>query len=497
MNLKQWCELDELIHIRETDEQYKQYAGYHYSETLIEHLSRMRLYNSKIFLESFTTPRNLLLLAVKNIAFSETKRLELQLHNVRNTKITSSKHLYNGSSVNWSTWRQFNSLQSNHLHRKDVFDEFITKTAYVKPIIEERFSLIKQSYLESQVKDRFGQDELDPLSGYLENEDMTYDKLTEFIKYMGSKAKKPFREALMNVGKRVLGKEPEYYDDFYLFRSKVFSDIENNFSSLDPVVEVKKILKTMHFSLSKIHFDVENRRNKYPSPICFFVKIPDDIRVLYKNESPYFDLQGCFHEIGHAMHASSLDAHDKYWNKYTIPMGIEEIFSTFLERLTKNPNYLMSLLSGSNRDLKKESNMIKELVIRNNFTELFFVVFYTANSLMKLEYWKHDLSIDEASELYSKLIKEYVGFEVPGEYWLLHHILPEDIVYVPSYLLAAVRAKELDVHMQNRYGDKWWTVREAGRELRDIMKPGTKIDLSLFSELNSTYFMNEITTGQS
>jgi len=48
--------------------------------------------------------------------------------------------------------------------------------------------------------------------------------------------------------------------------------------------------------------------------------------------------------------------------------------------------------------------------------ELFFVTFYAANSLMKIEYWMENLSIDQACDLYSRLIKEYTGFEVPGEY---------------------------------------------------------------------------------
>ena len=99
----------------------------------------------------------------------------------------------------------------------------------------------------------------------------------------------------------------------------------------------------MEFDLSRIHFDTKDRKDKYPSPICFFVKIPDDIRILYKKESPYFDLQACFHETGHAMHASSIDASNEYWDKYRIPMGIAEIFSTFLERLTKNTRYISSL----------------------------------------------------------------------------------------------------------------------------------------------------------
>jgi hypothetical protein len=104
-----------------------------------------------------------------------------------------------------------------------------------------------------------------------------------------------------------------------------------------------------------------------------------------------------------------------------------------------------------------------------------------------------NLSIDEASNVYSALIKEYVGFEIPGEYWLLHHILPEAIMYVPSYLLAAVRAAELETYMQNRFGDNWWTERESGKILSDIMRPGANIDLSIFSKLDSTTYMKEIT----
>ena len=125
--------------------------------------------------------------------------------------------------------------------------------------------------------------------------------------------------------------------------------------------------------------------------------------------------------------------------------------------------------------------------------ELFFVTFYTANSLMKIEYWKRNLSIDQACEVYSRLIKEYTGFEIPGEYWLLHHILPESIMYVPSYLLAAVRSAELNAYIKNRFGDQWWTEKETGKSLREIMKPGASMDLSVFSNLDSSIFVKERT----
>jgi len=494
MNLKHWCELDELIYVSQTDEEYKQYAGLNYSEKLIEQLAETKIINSQLFIDFFSQPKPVLLGAIEDIAYSKTKKLELELRNTRNAKVSSSKRMFKDSPVNWSTWRQFNSFEKHPKNRKEVFDEFIDKTKYIAPIIENRFSKIKQVYEEHRhaKDDKEMNNELDPVSAYLEQENISYEKLVEFIKSMGQRAKKPFKDALADIGKTVLGKEPEYYDDFHFFRNKIYSDIDSRFLDIDSLNEVKKILVNMEFDLSSIHFDTEDRKNKYPSPICFFVKIPTDIRVLYKKESPYFDFQACFHETGHAMHASSIDIKNDYWDKYRIPMGVAEIFSIFLERLTKNSDYIRPLIDSQKNTSNNDNDIISELTSRNQFMELFFVVFYAANSLMKLEYWKKNLSIHQACELYSRLIKEYTGFEMPGEYWLLHHILPESIMYVPSYLLAAVRAAELDMYARNKFGDKWWKEKEAGKDFREIMKPGARIDLSIFSNLDSNTFLKEI-----
>jgi len=58
-----------------------------------------------------------------------------------------------------------------------------------------------------------------------------------------------------------------------------------------------------------------------------------------------------------------------------------------------------------------------------------------------------------------------MGLEVPGEYWMLHHILPESIMYVSSYMLAAIRAAELERYLMNRFGEKWWNEPTAGKKL--------------------------------
>lgn len=113
---------------------------------------------------------------------------------------------------------------------------------------------------------------------------------------------------------------------------------------------------------------------------------------------------------------------------------------------------------------------------------------------MKAEFWRKKLSMEKASDLYANLIKEYTGLEIPGDYWMLHHILPDAIMYVPSYLFAAVRAAELDSQLQGKFGEEWWTQKGTGNYVREIMESGAKIDLSRFSRLDSSLFMNEISS---
>jgi hypothetical protein len=207
LNLKHWCELDELIYVSEIDEQYKQYAGFDYDEKLIEQLAEIKITNSRIFIDFFSHPRQLLLGSIEDIAYSKTKKLELELHNTRNTKIISSRHIFENSPVNWSSWRQFNSHEKDDAKRKELFDEFIAKTKYIAPIIENRFTSIKQVY-----KDFSEKNGPDPVSAYLEHENISYNELIEFIKSIGQRAKKPFRETLTDMSKIVLGRQADYYD---------------------------------------------------------------------------------------------------------------------------------------------------------------------------------------------------------------------------------------------------------------------------------------------
>lgn len=58
-------------------------------------------------------------------------------------------------------------------------------------------------------------------------------------------------------------------------------------------------------------------------------------------------------------------------------------------------------------------------------------------------------------------MKKYADMEIPGQYLRLH-IMPEAIMYVLSYLLATVRAAELQRKIKEMSGQNWWEQEEAG-----------------------------------
>ena len=153
---------------------------------------------------------------------------------------------------------------------------------------------------------------MNPLYGYLESEVISYDKLKDFVHGLANATSKLFNERLVTLSNKIFDRNPEYYDDFYYFRNRVFKNISDEFANVNPISAVIKTLRDLRMNVKKICYDSEDRINKYPSPICFFIHIPSDIRILYREESPYFDFQGCFHESGHAMHATSINPNLEY-----------------------------------------------------------------------------------------------------------------------------------------------------------------------------------------
>lgn len=470
-------ELEKLV-VEHSRESYRQLAGLDYSEKKIqekaneiEELSKKALNE----LETSEIPRNLRWRLIGGAVSSRITELENEIYKKRMNEVKFREGKEKVNLGNWRTWNSKNAL--NHQKRKRVFDAIVQQGNKLAPLVEEGFKVVKENY---------GEHGLDVLGMYLEMEETSKKELLEVVKYSAKKAKGPFEKLSEELSPEVIGKQMEYYDDIYVYRHRIYRPFDETFKEIDYVKMLNEIFEDMGFNMDKVKIDAEQREGKTPSPMCASIKIPEDIRILYQETTPFGDFTSYCHEVGHALHGSSIKKEIPFEQKYIVPMGIAETFSTLFESLATDEVFLKE-------ELGLSEDRVNEIKRRERFMELFFLTFYGANSQMKLEYWDKGYTIQEASQRYGELYDRYVGQKMPGKYWLVHHIMPLYTLYCPSYLIANIRKSELRNKLIKEFGRQWWGSRDAGRYLKEeLMGPGSRIPLKEFSKMKKEIYLNEV-----
>lgn len=476
MNLKQWCEKDEKNSIALRKQYLNFNLGLKYSKEKIKKLEKESEQHALLFLKQIRAPEVLYDACIGTVVGSNTYHLDLKLHEQRAKQISTKKYKYKGHPVNWNNWRQFVVHASDHA-RKEVFDEFIKKTPAISPTIKEKFSRAKKIYAE------YG---TDPLTDYLQEHQMTLKQLEKAMKELRAGVKRPFKKQFKHYANTLFGKEPEYYDDFYFVRNALFRDMSCGFKNINPVQSVKRTMREMGINPNKIKVDDKDRPKKYASPFCMAVHIPDTVWVSYKKENPVEDAKSIYHEFGHAIHFNMIDPKKPYWTKNVISNGLAETFSIFFDHFMMDKEYLT-------KKLKLKPDYADELIRRHKFSNIFSIAFYTGNSLFRINYWKNKMKFNDCDKEYAKQLKKSMGMNIPGQYWKLHHILPEALMYVPSYMLASIQQQNLMRQpLEEKYGKTWWQNKGAGKLIKELAAPGADSRAGKFSKLNIKQYLKTL-----
>lgn len=255
-------------------------------------------------------------------------------------------------------------------------------------------------------------------------------------------------------------------------------------TSEKPIGKIVRTMKRMGLDASRIAVDEADRKGKNASAFCSAIKVPTDVRISYRKANPLEDFSSVFHEFGHGIHFSSIDARASFQDRYSVASGVAETFSIFFEGLIHEKPFLTE-------ELGIPQEVAEDILQRFRFNSLFFAAFYAANSAFKLRYWHDGLSFDSLDRLYSELTERFLGIRYPGAYWKLHHVMPDYFLYSPSYLVAAVRALELRDHLAARFGERYWRERDSGKVLLGLMRPGQSLDLS-FSSLDEASYVKSL-----
>lgn len=473
--LKRWCDASEQNNVLLGNEYFNMQVGLKYSEKKIGELEKKNEKISVNFLKNFKEPKEVYNACIGTVAGSKTYKLMLQLHELRKTKIKSEKYKFSNQPVCWTNWRQF-SATANDKSRKEVFDEFVRLTPEISQVIKKKFELSAKIY------ESYG---TNPLKEYLEEHKISLEHLKKVLLELRDGLKDKFSEEFSHYSNKFLKREPRYYDDFYFIRNIVYHDLIDGFGKINGLEECKKVMRNLGLNPDKIKIDDKDRPKKYPSPFASFIKIPTDIRVSYKMENPLNTTTAIYHEMGHAIHASHIKKELSYWKKYLLSNGLAESFSIFFESLLLNKNYLT-------KKLKLSNNFADEFIARTKFIETYSIAFYTGNSLFRIKYWEDKMNFEDCNKEYSKQLKESVNMNIPGAYWQLHHILPESLMYVPSYMLAMIKAREMHQHLEKEYGMNWWQNKKSGEYILGLMEPGADSANADFEKINTKEFIKWI-----
>jgi hypothetical protein len=210
-----------------------------------------------------------------------------------------------------------------------------------------------------------------------------------------------------------------------------------------------------------VELDLEPRPSKDPRAFCAPIEIPGRVVLVIKPQGGPDDWRAFFHEAGHTEHFANTSPSLAMEEKRLGDNAVTEAWAMLLEHLTIDPVWLERRL-----DFSRPYEFAAE-----GATQLLWVVRrYCAKLLYELEFHSaHDLTALQPR--YVELLSDATKVE-PAAADYLGDI--DDGFYASEYLRAWALEAQLRAYLRERFGNAWFTRREAGSLLRELWAEGQR-----------------------
>jgi hypothetical protein len=210
-----------------------------------------------------------------------------------------------------------------------------------------------------------------------------------------------------------------------------------------------------------VQLDLEERPNKDPRAFCAPIEVPGRVVLVMKPQGGPADWRTLFHEAGHTEHfaytSPSLSPEERRLGDNAVTEG----WAMLIEHLTIDPVWLERRL-----DFPRPYEFAAE-----GAAELLWVVRrYCAKLLYELEFHSAD-DLTALRPRYVELLTDATKVE-PAAADYLGDI--DDAFYASQYLRAWAFEAQLRSYLRERFGNAWFSRREAGSLLRELWAEGQK-----------------------
>lgn len=210
-----------------------------------------------------------------------------------------------------------------------------------------------------------------------------------------------------------------------------------------------------------VELDLEPRPSKDPRAFCAPIEIPGRVVLVIKPQGGPDDWRAFFHEAGHTEHFANTSPSLAMEEKRLGDNAVTEAWAMLLEHLTIDAVWLERRL-----DFARPYEFAAE-----GATQLLWVVRrYCAKLLYELEFHSAE-DLTALQPRYVELLADATKVE-PAAVDYLSDI--DDGFYASEYLRAWALEAQLRAYLRERFGNAWFTRREAGSLLRELWAEGQK-----------------------
>jgi hypothetical protein len=210
-----------------------------------------------------------------------------------------------------------------------------------------------------------------------------------------------------------------------------------------------------------VELDLEDRPTKDPRAFCAPIEVPGRVVLVLKPQGGPDDWRALFHEAGHTEHFAHTDAALSPEERRLGDNSVTEGWAMLLEYLTTDPVWLERRL-----DFSRPHEFAAEGAVQL----LWIVRRYSAKLLYELEFHAAE-DLTALQPRYVELLGDATKVEPAGSDYLGDM---DEGFYASEYLRAWAFEAQLRAYLRERFGNAWFSRREAGSLLRELWAEGQR-----------------------
>src|ERR671934_419470 len=210
-----------------------------------------------------------------------------------------------------------------------------------------------------------------------------------------------------------------------------------------------------------VHLDIEERPRKTPRAFCAPIEVPEKVMLVIQPIGGPDDWRALFHEAGHTEHFAHTSPSLSVEERRLGDNAVTEGWAMLLQHLTDEPRWLQRRLDFPRAD---------DFAVEGATGLLYFVRRYCGKILYELEFHTAE-DVTTMRPRYIEILGDALKIEPSPTDYLADIDSGFD---VSAYLRAWALEAQLREFLREKFGETWFTRREAGSLLRELWAEGQR-----------------------